>query len=434
MYELPNNEESENAVLGSMLTDRRCAEYINKLTVDDFYNPRNQKIFVCMQELYKEDKPIDMTTLMEKVKSKKYNYGETIGYISMLTDAAFTANFKHYFKTIKKASFKRKTYTILQDLSEKLLQPDFDTTAVDLKNNILQEISDISIQESQTTDDSIKSVMLEALLGLESKYNNRNDTSYYVGFTDLDKAIAGLHSEELTLIASRPAVGKTAFGLQIAENIASNGKHVYVITREMSNKQLAMRMISRHARVDSHKLRLGSFDLDKEWMEIVNATNRLSKLNMTLDSKSGTIQEIRARARELKRTVGLGLIVVDYIQLLQTGKKTNTRHEEVASMSRDLKLMTLEFGIPIIALAQLNREADIAKRPQLGHLGESSSLEKDADNVIFLHKDNESKAIENDLEVEEVDIIVAKQRNGPTGIIKLGYRPKTMTFMNLYRG
>ena len=276
--------------------------------------------------------------------------------------------------------------------------------------------------------------MLEALLGLESKYNNRNDTSYYVGFTDLDKAIAGLHSEELTLIASRPAVGKTAFGLQIAENIASNGKHVYVITREMSNKQLAMRMISRHARVDSHKLRLGSFDLDKEWMEIVNATNRLSKLNMTLDSKSGTIQEIRARARELKRTVGLGLIVVDYIQLLQTGKKTNTRHEEVASMSRDLKLMTLEFGIPIIALAQLNREADIAKRPQLGHLGESSSLEKDADNVIFLHKDNESKAIENEIAVEEVEVIVAKQRNGPTGIIKLGYRPKTMTFMNLYRG
>lgn len=220
----------------------------------------------------------------------------------------------------------------------------------------------------------------------------------------------GLHEQELTIIAARPGVGKTAFALQMAEHIAQKGKYTYFASLEMSEKQLGNRMIARRANIDSHVLRMGWLT-DNDFEKIGKAAGEVSSIGMCIDSKISTIQEIEFKANKLKQNKNLGLIVIDYLQLLKSKTKFNNREQEVADISRRLKLLTKKLDIPIVALCQLNRETEKRNIPILADLRESGSLEQDADNVIFLYVENEEKSGNQKI---NVDVIVAKQRNGPT--------------------
>ena len=244
----------------------------------------------------------------------------------------------------------------------------------------------------------------------------------------MDKVTDGLHEQELTIIAARPGVGKTAFALQMAENISKKGVYTYFASLEMSEKQLGNRIIAREAEIDGNKLRMGWLE-ETDFEKIGKVASNISNLKMYIDSKSATIQDIEIKATELKQENKLGLIIIDYLQLLKSRNKFNVREQEVAEISRKLKLMSKNLNIPVVALCQLNRETEKRKRPMLSDLRESGSLEQDADNVIFLYVDEEEK-----MQVSQtIEVIIAKQRNGPTGTIKMAFNKKQMRFINLVR-
>lgn len=246
---------------------------------------------------------------------------------------------------------------------------------------------------------------------------------YIHGIYDLDSIICGLHNQELTIIGARPGTGKTTLALQIAEKIARNKKNVLFVTLEMSDTQLIQKMIARTGNVKSYRMRMGTIE-DTDWGKISKAISELSELSFNTESKIRTIQQLELKARKLKNKDKLDLLIIDYIQLLKNSEKFNYREQEVADISRRLKLMSLELNIPVVALCQLNRNASNTE-PNLSDLRESGSLEQDADNVIFLHQE--------DKESELITLKVAKQRAGDTGKIKVIFRRDISTFVNLER-
>jgi replicative DNA helicase len=255
----------------------------------------------------------------------------------------------------------------------------------------------------------------------------RVDVRLYTGFIDLDTCIAGLHREELTILAGRPGTGKTAFALQIAINLAQKGNKIAFFSREMSNTQIATRMLANQSEVDGHKLRFVNTLTPEDLKKLRKAKKEIAGLPIYLDDETRTIEEIRALCRELQSKGNLDVMFVDYLQLLETVKQTNNREQEVGKISRSLKLISKEFKIPVIALSQLNRASEQKNQPTLSDLRESGAIEQDADNVIFLHVPNDEKFSAKPI----LEVIVAKQRNGPAGIIKLGTERNTFKFFSI---
>ena len=422
-----SSKEAEENIIVSILTNQENHKYIDQIEINDFYYPVNQKIFEFIKELKEKEEAIDILTVKELGVNKKCDGIKLLTVLSEMTDRlVYSGNIKQYIKILKNLSMKRRIYNTAKKICEDIAEEDIYKDEIELKNDIVQKFLELKTDKGQKLN-GMMDVLQETLKDIENKYQNRDDLRYKTGYRDLDRIIEGLHSQELTIIAARPGVGKTAFALQMAEHIARKGICTYFASLEMSEKQLGNRMIAREAGIDSHVLRMGWLK-EEDFAKIGETAAELSKLNMIIDDNVGTIQDIESRANELKQDKNLGLIVIDYLQLLKSKTKFNAREQEVADISRRLKLLSKKLDIPIVALCQLNRETEKRRRPLLADLRESGSLEQDADNVIFLYIEEEEKA-KNRMGI--VEIIVAKQRNGPTGTVKIRFYKQQMKFENM---
>lgn len=421
------SEDVEKNILGCMLVFDENHRYIKKLEEEDFVIAIHRTIFKLIQELDKEEKPIEILSVKEKAKSKNLNEKEIFNYLINITSNLITSStFEFYLKKLKNYSVRRKIVKKSRELMQSMYEFNSEEEAEEIKKNAINTITDIKIDDIDTSSDDMNEVMTESFKDIENKYANRNDNKYKTGFFELDKVTDGLHEQEFTIIAARPGLGKTSIALNIAENISKKGVITYFCSLEMSKKQLGNRLISSRTNIDSHRIRSGWLE-SEDFQKIVIAMDELSKLKLLIDTQSKTVQDIEIKAYELKEKQNIGLIIIDYLQLLKSKNKFNIREQEVAEISRKLKLLSRDLNIPVIALCQLNRESLKRTRPTNADLRESGSLEQDADNIIFIYADDE----EREKKVVETEIIVSKQRNGPTGTIKLKYDKKTMTFRNL---
>lgn len=421
----------EREILGCFILDPTTLEYLDILTPDDFLDPFCQTVLQAIKELTRENKEITYFTLQEKTECN-------ITMLIEITDIIATTTIIYsHIKLLKEKSTRRK---IVRKASKIIEMTKDNTVDIEtLKNNAMQEIDniDVLINEEIVT---LKEAMFETIEVLENRQSNKDDKSYYTGVYDYDRVTAGLHKEELTTIAARPGVGKTAIAMQIGLNIAQNKKNVMFISLEMSVTQLCQRIIAGYAQIDGNKLRTGDMDTDN-WKKTFEVAERFRKENFMIDKTSQNTQHIRAKIRKYKPD----LVIIDYLQLLRPVAKHQNREQEIASMTRDLKLMTLEFKIPIIMLSQLNRNAEI-NRPTMRDLRESGAIEQDSDNIVFLHqlKEQEIDELVNDgiysfkfiKQVYDkgnkiVDIILEKQRNGPVGTFGMVYAPKMMRFYSV---
>ena len=408
----PNDQEAEQAVLGAMLTDKDAAvTVIEILKKDDFYRNDHAEIFDAMIELYTQGHPIDIVTVKGVLESRKML--EIIGgmeYLTTLASSDFTtANVETYAQMVEGKSILRKLIQVSNQIVKNILQ-----------------------KKNTKTSVHIKDVLIDAFARLEQLYNNKDSiTGVPTGFIELDKKTAGLQPANLIFIAARPAMGKSALALNIAANAAIRAKvPVAIFSLEMSKEELTNRILCSEAMVDSGKIRNGSIE-DDDWLKLANALGPVSEAPIYIDDTPGiTIMELRAKCRKMKIENDLGLVVIDYLQLMQ-GTKTENRQQEISEISRSLKILAKELNIPVIALAQLSRAPEMRAdhRPILSDLRESGSIEQDADIVAFIYRDD---YYNEDTERKNVsEIIIAKQRSGSTGTVELGWIGDYTKFVNL---
>lgn len=430
------SEEVEQNILGCMLVFEECVRYIKEIDKNDFYISAHRKIFEAIKELNTNGNPVEIISVKEILKNKGLEDKKILSYLVKITENIYTSIYiEYYISKLKNYSTRRNIVKEAQKIISNMYEVNPDEEAEEIKKEAVQIISDIKVNGTNHTEQNeMKNVIAEAMTDIENKYNKRDDYKYHTGLFDLDKVTDGLHEQELTLIAARPGVGKTALALKIAENISEKGICTYFVSLEMSKKQLGNRMISSRSGIDSHKLRSGWLN-EEDFSKIGKASGELSYLNMIVDDKSSTIQEIELKACELKEKKDIGLIIIDYLQLLKSKNKFGVREQEVAEISRKLKLLSKDLNIPIIALCQLNRESLKRTRPTNADLRESGSLEQDADNIIFIYVDDSAQVDSEGKakKVIETELIISKQRNGPTGTIKVLFDKKTMTYRNIIR-
>lgn len=421
----------EVEIIGSFINDNSTHDLIEKLQEDDFIDTICKKLFSTMKDLKKNMTDITIFSLADKSGVSFTDLARITGTI------ATTANIEANIKLQKDKSNRRKLIQKINIAQNMAQDPSIDINEV--RNNILREIQSIEgvVDEGITT---LKEAMIETSFILDERYNSRNDISLMTGITKLDVYTAGLHPEELTTIGARPGVGKTILGMQIGLRIARNKRKVMYTSLEMSTTQLCERIISAETNTDSLRLRTGRI-LDNEWNSIIQAASRYAMDNFLIDKSSRTPQHIRTKLRRYKPD----LIIIDYLQLLQGNTREGSREREVATMTRDLKLMALEFRIPIILLSQLNRNAE-GNRPTMADLRESGAIEQDSDNIIFIHEPGPkeiTKLIKEGVysteffdKLEEENrklsqLIIEKQRQGPVGTLDVIKIPKIMKFMDI---
>lgn len=422
--ELYSKEVEEN-ILGCLIVFESCRRYIKSIEVEDFYIEVNKKIFEMIQELDKSAKPISLLSIKELAKDKKLKAEEVFKYLLKITEVIITSEEINYYITrLKNHSTKRQILKKTKEINDYIYTSEFDIEPEMVKKKCLTKLAEVKTNVAELKDSDMTSVMTLATKNIEKRYQKRNDHTYETGFFELDKATNGLHEQELTIIGARPGTGKTSLALNIAERLSAKGVVTYFVSLEMSKQQLANRMIASRSGIDSHKIRSGWLEAE-DWAKIGKVSGELAELKMIIDTKSTTIEEVELRATELRERKGIGLIVVDYLQLLHSKSKYSIREQEVAEISRKLKLLSRELEIPVIALCQLNRESEKRKRPALADLRESGSLEQDADNVIFIYKSEDEEGV-----ILNMELIIAKQRNGGTGTVKVRFNSKTTTFMN----
>ena len=428
------SEEVEQNILGCMLVFEDCVRYVRELDETEFYNALHKKIFEAIKDLKEKENPVEIISVKEVLKAKGIEDKKILSYLVKITEKIYTStNIEYYISKLKNYSIRRNIVKESQKIIRNMYEVGSDIEAEEVKKDAIQVLSNIKVgSKGFREEDEMKNVIVESMVDIENKYSKRDDYKYHTGLFELDKVTDGLHEQELTLIAARPGVGKTALALKIAENISGKGICTYFVSLEMSKKQLGNRMISSRANIDSHKLRSGWLT-EEDFEKIGIASGELSELKMIVDDKSSTVQEIELKACELREKKDIGLIIIDYLQLLKSKNKFGVREQEVAEISRKLKLLSKDLNIPIIALCQLNRESLKRTRPTNADLRESGSLEQDADNIIFIYQDDsalvnsEGKA----KKVIETELIISKQRNGPTGTIKVLFDKKTMTYRNI---
>ena len=407
------DEEIEKAVLFYIIFDN--AQY--QISEDDFVNAMNKRIAIAINELRRLKENVSMISVQSRCKE---NQNEVLAYISKIGDTVIRGlnNPDELYSKLIKLSQKRKLFMLAKKMQAEILEQE---EADIYGQKVIDEINKITSREEK--EKTFVQKIADATLEIENSWKNSSDYSLYTGIYDLDSMICGLHKQELTIIGARPGVGKTTLALQIAEKIARNDKNVLFVSLEMSDTQLIQKMIARTGNVKSYRMRMGTIE-DEDWSKISNAIGKLSDLKFNTNSKIRTIQRLELEARKLKNRGKLDLLIIDYIQLLKSKDKFNSREQEVADISRRLKLMSLELDIPVVALCQLNRNAS-NNEPNLSDLRESGSLEQDADNVIFLHQENNENNI--------VTLKVAKQRAGEIGKIAVMFKKDISTFINLER-
>ena len=436
---MPQNLEAEMSVLGvAFLNKNALSKICEELYPDMFYSEANRKLFEAIKQCYDEHVPVDITTVKEALdRQKNLTSIGGIDYISEVIDSVATAaNLDYYIKIVKDKAVMRNLIDTATDIVTNAYEDDEEITA--LLDNAERKILNV-VKERQTSDFiHIKDAIAKAQEQLEILSKNKSDmTGLPTGFYSLDKATAGLHEGELIIIAARPGMGKTAFALNIAVNAAQNTKKaVAIFNLEMPAEQLVNRMRSAVGQVDSYKIQTGQLNHD-DWKRINEANSQLAETNIQIVDDAGiTAGEIKAKCRNLaNKEEGLGLVIIDYLQLVTSGgKRPESRQQEVSEISRSLKTMAMELKVPVIALAQLSRSAEKREnnQPMLADLRESGSIEQDADMVLFIHRNDYYKAKEQIDQQKNVvaDIIIAKHRKGSTGKFQLLFELNMSNFRN----
>jgi len=432
----PQNNEAEIAVLGSMLLDKEAiGKAIELLDENSFYKSAHKKIYSTIINLYDKNKAIDVVTLGEELEKK--NALDGIGgsaYIASIASSIPTsANMEHYAKIVKeKAILRNLISTATQIVSESY---DNITTVDELLDKAERMIFDITTNKVEAKYFSIKDIIKNSIETIDNLYQRKESiTGIATGFHDFDVMTAGLQRSDLIIIAGRPSMGKSALVSCITEHVGVvEKKPIAFFSLEMSKEQLVQRMLCSHARVDSHKVRTG-FLSQSDWPKLVNAAGKLSESPIFIDdTPSISALELRAKARRLKAQYDIGLIVVDYLQLMQGPSGIENRQQEISEISRSLKALARELNAPLIAVSQLSRavEQRADRRPQLSDLRESGAIEQDADVVVLLLREEYYNPTEENKGV--ADVIVAKQRNGPVGNLKLAFISEHTRFEDLAR-
>ena len=438
---MPHNIEAEQSVLVSIFLSKYALQKaVESLTSDLFYLESHSKIFQVITELAEKGKPIDLTTVASELDDKKWL--KLVGDIDYLTEiinsVPSAANIDEYIKIVEEKAILRR----LIEEATSIASDGYNTSEDfnDVLDNAEKKILSVVKTRKGSEFRSIQEVLFKTQADLEKLAQTKNEiTGLQTGFHDLDKITSGLHPNELIIIAARPAMGKTAFALNLATNIAIyNNKPVALFNMEMGAEQLAMRMLSSQGQLDGYKLRNGRLE-HNEWKRVNEAISRLSDTKIYIDDTPGmTISEIRAKCRRLASSEnGLGIVIIDYLQLISgSAKYAGNRQQEVSEISRSLKTLAMELDIPIVALAQLSRtvEGREDKRPLLSDLRESGSIEQDADIVAFLYRDDYyTKQISIDENTSKSEFIIAKHRNGPTTTIDLVFKRNTSTFVSMLK-
>ena len=431
----PHDVEAEQAILGCMLTDKDSViSAMEVLKEDDFYREDNKAIYSAMLTLYGKAEPIDIITVKaELVENGKFDQVGGLEYLAVLPEKVpTTTNIDKYIKIVEEKSLLRNLIRTANDM----IAAGYDQTedVEDIMNVAEKKIFDILQNKNSKGYASIKDVLVGTFAELERLYNQKGYiTGVETGFNDLDMKTSGFHKSDLIIIAARPAMGKSAFAINIATHAAvSNNVPVVIFNLEMSKEQVANRILCSEAMVDSNKIRTGKID-DNEWIKLANASGRLADAPIYIDDTPGiSVTEIRAKCRKLKLEKDIGLVVIDYLQLVQgSGKRLiGSREQEISEISRSLKILAKELDIPVIALSQLSRGAEKRddKRPMLSDLRESGAIEQDADIVMFLYRDD---YYNQDSEKKNIaEVILAKHRGGSTGTVELGWMGNYTKFVN----
>ena len=431
----PHNEEAERSVLGAVMLNREVLfDVLEEVEADDFYNAANQEIFNAIYELYKENKPVDVLTVSEELKKRgalKMAGGRA--YVAQLTlDVPSTVNAVEYAKIVSEKAILRKLITSTEDITDKSYRAESDAAKIlDYAESSIFKIA----EKNQKNDYSdVQSVLLSNIQEIDEAAKNLGKVrGTPTGFKALDDKLNGLQKSNLVIIAARPAMGKTAFALNIAQQTAvKEGSVVMIFSLEMSKEQLGQRLLSSQARVESEKIQRGTLD-KKDWDRVNLALDEMQQAKIFIDDTPGiSLIEMRNKCRRLKAEKGLDLIVVDYLQLMASPEKSDNRQTEITAISRNLKLLAREMDCPVIALSQLSRapEQRTDHRPNLSDLRESGAIEQDADVVLFLYRDeyyNKEKSEKPGI----CEINIAKNRTGPTDTVELTWVARYTRFSDM---
>ena len=438
---IPQSKEAEKAVLGSAFLSKTALQKIcDELSPEHFYSEANAKIFETLQELNDEDKPIDITIVTNKLSEKKIlSQVGNVEYLSEIIDSVPSAsNVEYYINIVKEKMIGRKIIETATDIANDAYASE--DSIYDVLENAEMKMLRIGNMRKTSEFQRIQDVAYRAQENLEKLAEQGSEiTGLATGFSEFDKLTAGLQPSQFIIIAARPAMGKTAFALNLATYAATHSnKSVAIFNLEMSAEQLANRILQSLGQIDGGKMRTGRLE-HNDWKRLNEAISQLSDTNLFLDDTPGiTIGEIRSKCRRLANSdKGLGLVVIDYLQLI-TGpsKSAGNRQQEVSDISRNLKTMALELGIPVIALAQLSRAVEQRedKGPIMSDLRESGSIEQDADIVSFLYRDDYyNKEARRDDNASISEFIIGKNRSGPTTTVELLFKKDTSTFVNFQR-
>lgn len=432
----PHNVEAERAVIGAMMLNADAIMVCSELlTSDEFYQQQYGIIFDALVGMYKDGVGADLVTLQNKLREKEVTPElYSVEYLGeLLASVPTSANVKFYAEIVHEKAVLRRLIRVSEQVTKDCYMDS--QPLEDILEDTEKSVFDVIQQRGGSEFEPIRDVVLRTLDSIEKAAKQKgNITGLETGFRDLDAKTAGLQKSDLILIAARPAMGKTAFVLNIAEYVALHSNStIALFSLEMSKEQLVKRMLAMNSMVDSQKIRTGDLE-DDDWDKLVGSVRKIGNSNLVIDDTSGiTASELRSKCRKLKIEQGLDLVIIDYLQLM-TGagkRKSDSRQQEISDISRSLKVMARELNVPVIALSQLSRavESRPDKRPMLSDLRESGAIEQDADIVMFIYRDeyynpdSEKKGV--------AEVIVAKQRSGPTGPVELAWLSQYTKFGNL---
>jgi len=433
---LPHSVEAEQSVLGAMLMDREAIMAASEIIdSEDFYQHQYGVLFEAMLELYNEGKPADLITLQDRLREKDVPPEiSSLEFARDLLNAVPTsANIRYYAQIVQEKSMLRKMIKVTEEIANTcyLAKERVDDIMEDTEKKVF------NLLQKRTSGDfvPIKDVVLNALDKIELASKNKGSvTGIPTGFVDLDYKTSGMQPSDLVLIAARPSMGKTAFVLNIAQHMAfKNDVTVAIFSLEMSKEQLVNRLFSLESKVDSQSIRTGNLS-DDDWAKLIEGAGIIGKSNLIIDDTPGiSVTELRSKCRKYKLEHNLGIIIIDYLQLMTGSKKTDSRQQEISDISRSLKEVARELNVPVIALSQLSRAVEQRPdhRPMLSDLRESGAIEQDADVVMFIYRDD---YYNKDSEKKNIaEIIIAKQRNGPIGTVELVWLPNYTKFANMQK-
>ncbi|NHM33581.1 replicative DNA helicase [Neobacillus terrae] len=431
----PQNIEAEQAVLGAIFLEPSALTMASEMLIpEDFYRAAHQKIFNAMLSLNDHGKAVDLITVTEELAASKLL--EDTGGVSYLSELAGSvptaANIEYYARIVGEKSLLRRLIRTATEIAQDGYTREDEVEA--LLSEAEKNIMEVAQRKNAGAFHNIKDVLVRTYDNIEQMHNRKGDiTGIETGFRELDRMTAGFQRNDLIIVGARPSVGKTAFALNIAQNVAiKTGENVAIFSLEMGAEQLVMRILCAEGNIDAQRLRTGSLT-DEDWAKLTMAMGSLSNAGIFIDDTPGVrISDIRSKCRRLKQEHGLGMILIDYLQLiLGSGRSGENRQQEVSEISRSLKQLARELQVPVIALSQLSRgvEQRQDKRPMMSDIRESGSIEQDADIVAFLYRDDYyDKESENK---NIIEIIIAKQRNGPTGTVQLAFVKEYNKFVNL---